>query len=93
MAPRALLTHDASRVDRSGAHQHRQKVRPDTTHYYVMTAVNGSGETVASLEFNATPATIAQSIQVNLLPTPLSVTWLNVYRGTAHNTRTRWLPQ
>jgi hypothetical protein len=57
---------------------------PGTTYYYVITAVNAGGETVESLEFNATPATATPSVQVNWLPFQVGqASSFNVYRGTA----------
>jgi hypothetical protein len=55
-----------------------------TTYYYVVTATNSLGETIASLEFNATPTADAPSVQVNWLPvSTAAASSCNVYRGTA----------
>jgi hypothetical protein len=57
---------------------------PGTTYYYVITAVNGNGESVGSLEFNATPTTALPSVALNWLPMQTwQATSFNVYRGTA----------
>lgn len=60
------------------------KLTVGTTYYYVVTAVTPQGETIASLEFNATPTADAPTVQVNWLPlSTTAVTAFNVYRGTA----------
>ncbi|WP_420127573.1 beta-1,3-glucanase family protein [Longimicrobium sp.] len=55
-----------------------------TPYFYVVTAVNGGGETVGSLEFSATPTAADPCVQVNWLPmSTAQAQSFNVYRGTA----------
>jgi hypothetical protein len=54
------------------------------TYYYVVTAVNANGESIASLEFNATTTAAQPSVQVNWQPLVVATAAsFNVYRGTA----------
>ena len=57
---------------------------PGTTYYYVVTATNANGESIASFEFNATPTAEQRVVQVNWQSLSTTVaTAFNVYRGTA----------
>ena len=63
-----------------------------TTYYYVVTAVNSLSETIASLEFNATPTADHPSVQVNWLPMPTTAaSVIRVYRGTASQQENAWM--
>jgi anti-anti-sigma factor len=54
------------------------------TYYYVVTALNGAGESTPSFEFSIQTTTAKQSVQVNWLPLPSwQATAFNVYRGTS----------